>query len=94
MNNFGSKKSGHALEFLATAMETIEDNVVGSNPPDDGWTSIADQLPDHDRMVEVWNSGVDQVEEAIFDAAAKRWRSHNPLILYMFGEITHWREKA
>lgn len=93
MNNSGSKKSGHALEFLATAMETIEDNVVGSNPPGEGWISIAGQLPSHDRMVEVWNSGVDQIEDALFDTVENRWQSTNPFTMYMFGEITHWREK-
>lgn len=94
MNNSGNKKSDHALEFLATAMEAIEDNVVGSKPPGDGWISIADQLPGHDQMVEVWNSGMDQVEAAFFDTTTKRWVSPSPVIVYMFGEITHWREKV
>lgn len=94
MNNSGNKKSGDVLEFLATAMETIEENVVGSKPPGDGWTSIVDQMPGHDQMVEVWNSGIDQVEEALFDTTARRWHSPDPFTVYMFGEITHWREKT
>lgn len=91
-------------KISSLVFEALQANMAGGLPPIDPesgrgvthdlWIPIGDRLPDHDRLVEVWNTGIDQVEDAFFDPVEKRWHSQHPLTVYMFGEITHWREKA
>lgn len=99
-----TNQEGFGTEVRGAVFESLQANVAGSLPPidpDSGqgvahslWISVEQKVPDNDRMVEVWNTAIDQVEEAFFDTEAKRWVSPNPVIMYMFGEITHWREKS
>lgn len=96
-------QAGFGGAVRSAVFESLQANVAGSLPPIDSdfgqgvtrnlWVSVEEQVPDHDSMVEVWNTGIDQVEDAFFDTEAKRWLSPNPCTLYIFGEITHWREK-